>query len=129
MDDVLIAEWEIGKRYELPWTIAVQLASKGVEKKFGLPPGSAFMMSAEEWSLTANLFNWLRRRRGMALPDLGSTNSSEWCRNAVPNEMSWDGQRGMHGVTIGWKTSGGLASLGHGDVPTKSTGFRFIIWL
>ncbi len=129
LDDVLIAEWDIGKRYEIPWTIAVRLASEGVEKKFALPSRSAFLMSAEEWSLTANLFNWLRRRRCIALPNLGATNSSEWCRNAVPHEMSADGQRGKHGLTIGWKTSGGLANLSHWDEASRSTGFRFIIWL
>jgi len=38
-------------------------------------------MTAEEWNFLANVMNFLRTSRNMEFPDLGSTNSWEWCEN------------------------------------------------
>ncbi|MCR4311813.1 MAG: hypothetical protein NUV56_00875 [Candidatus Uhrbacteria bacterium] len=124
-DDVMIAEWDIGSRFELSWGIAQRLVKVGVSKLLELPEGSAQVTSVEEWNAVANLFNVLRDCRGMHLPDLGSTHSNEWCRNTAMWRTSDEG------LTIGWHSSGGLANVGHhmANHPTKSTAYRFIVWL
>jgi hypothetical protein len=63
-----------------------------------LPP------SAEEWGFTANLKNHLREKCFLShLPDLGSTGSSEWCRNAYVSEFR------LH---VGHSRFGGLSCVG-----------------
>lgn len=78
--------------------------------------------SAEEWNLVGNLFNWLRLEQGEALPDLGSTNSWEWCENA---------SRSDYRLAVGGAERGGLADVGdfwHGD-GDDGIGFRVLVVL
>lgn len=51
-------------------------------KLLGVSEKSTRLPSVEEWNLIGNLLNWLRKEMNEDLPDLGSTNSWEWCENA-----------------------------------------------
>lgn len=124
LNDTIIEEWGIETRFELSWRIACSLVSDGVSRKLELPAGSALLTSLEEWNAVANLFNWLREHRAIDLPDLGSTIASEWCRNAVVTKYGT-----LEGVVTGWRTSGGIADVGHYADAMKSIGYRYIVWL
>lgn len=77
-----------------------------IAKATGFPKKGTRLPTAEEWNLIGNLFNWLREHRDMALPDLGSTNSWEWCENACGSGsrliVGDSGDGGLAGVSDGW---------------------------
>lgn len=58
-----------------------------VAEQLGLPSEQVRLPYAEEWNFAGNLFNLLRAQYGEQLPDLGSTNSWEWCENAYGSDF------------------------------------------
>ena len=77
--------------------------------------------TAEEVNFVANMFNLLRECHGMSdLPNLGLTDSWEWCGNAYGS-----GYR----VIVGDRDDGGLAAVGRDwrDNPNGNIGFRVLV--
>lgn len=88
--------------------------------KVGVPSRQIRLPSAEEWNFISNTFNELRVKRGEKLPDLGATNSWEWCANAY----------GLQDQLIaGFCASGGLSALYSNKRADPCIGFRLIITL
>ncbi len=77
--------------------------------------------TAEEWNFLGNLFNLLREKHGQAhLPDLGLTNSWEWCENTYESDNR---------VIVGSRVHGGLSAvrgLWHSH-PYGHIGFRVLV--
>lgn len=85
------------------------------------PKRSTRFGTAEELNFLGNLFNLLRVNRGMVeLPDLGSTNSWEWCENAFESDFR---------VIVGHRAYGGLAALYRfrQDDPGGGLGFHVLV--
>lgn len=79
----------------------------------GFPKKGTRFPTVEEWNLVGNLFNWLRERHLLKLPNLGTTRSWEWCGNASGREDrlvigstkgSW-GSEGLAAVFKAWRES------------------------
>jgi hypothetical protein len=94
-----------------------------IAKLGGFPKKGTRLPTVEEWNFIGNLFNWLRENRSMNLPDLGSTNSWEWCENIC---TKFEGR-----IIVGRSKSGGLAAV-HAywsNVAYADVGFRVLVVL
>lgn len=111
-DDLLMVAVKRFKRFKTShvaltnWLLAKIATTIGFSKKRTRLP------TAEERNFIGNLFNWLRERRQMNLPDLGSARSWEWCANAYG-----PGYR----LIAGHYDYGGLADVYH-----DWHGFRYV---
>ncbi len=89
----------------------------------GFPQKATRLPTAEEWNFLGNLFNFLRERHSeQILPDLGATNSWEWCENLCGSDTR---------LVAGHREDGGLAGVGRywrGD-PNDGIGFRVLVVL
>lgn len=81
-NDPLAKAMGLAKRFLVSWNDLHQIHFPRTAKLLGLPEQAVMLLTAEEWNLIGNLFLWLNAHRSMDLPDLGSTNSWEWCENA-----------------------------------------------
>lgn len=91
-------------RFRVSWDGIKDTHLKNLAKShFGLSKKAVRLPTAEEWNLIGNLFLWLNRHRNMALPDLGSTDSWEWCENACGVDYR---------LVVGYRDNGGLAGVG-----------------
>ena len=64
--------------------------------------GKVILQSAEEFNFLGNFLNWLREKTGEDFPDLGATDSWEWCRNSC----------GVHyRLIVGGRGRGGLSAV------------------
>ncbi|MBI4098590.1 MAG: hypothetical protein HY437_00980 [Candidatus Magasanikbacteria bacterium] len=118
-NDPLAVALGLKKRFGISWDDLHKSHLPKVAKLLGLSKKAVRLTTAEEWNLIGNLFLWLNRHRNMNLPDLGSTNSWEWCENSCG-----DGSR----LVVGRRGSGGLAVVGihwH-DVAHDNVGFRVL---
>lgn len=118
-NDPLGARIGLTTRFNVSWDTLHETTLPAVSKLLRLSKLQVRCPSAEEWNLIGNLFNWLREHRGEQLPDLGSTNSWEWCENAYGADDR---------VVVGVRRHGGLAGVGrdsshHGD---DGIGFRVL---
>ena len=77
-----------------------------VARTLGLPESQVRLPYAEEWNFTANVFNHLRVKFSDNLPDLGATNSWEWCENPFGSDgrliAGYRGDGGLSAVSGGW---------------------------
>jgi hypothetical protein len=92
-------------RFGISWDYLHQggLLAK-IAKVTGFPQKGVRLPIVEEWNFLGNLMNWLRENRGEDhLPDLGSTDSWEWCEN------SWECEDRL---VVGSRERGGLAHVG-----------------
>lgn len=76
-----------------------------VAEKLGFPATQVRCPFAEEWNFAGNVFNELRENHGEDLPDLGSTDSWEWCENAYESDRR---------LVAGCRDVGGLSAV-NGD--------------
>lgn len=74
-----------------------------VAQKLGFPPAQVRCPSAEERNFVGNIFNQLREKHGENLPDLGSTDSWEWCENTYGSDFR---------LIAGGRDGGGLSAVG-----------------
>jgi len=74
-----------------------------IAKATAFPEENVQLSSAEEWNFIGNLFHWLRVHRQRNLPDLGSSDSWEWCVNKYASS---------HRLIAGHAYEGGLAGVG-----------------
>lgn len=121
-DDSLMAAIKCSGRYSRSYEDLSKWMFDKVAKTTGFPRKRVRLPSLEEWNLVGNLFNWLRERRSMDLPDLGTTRSREWCENTYKSE-----QRLFSGHSL----RGGFAevdALGHG-FRDRSIAFRVLFEL
>lgn len=89
-------------RFEIPWNTLKNSHLPAAAKLLGLSKKAVRLPTAEEWNLIGNLFLWLNKNRNMNLPDLGSTNSWEWCENTYG---------GGDWLLVGSRGCGGLAGV------------------
>ncbi len=110
-EDVLMLSMGHMTRFNMSWNELVE--ERGFCAKIVNRTGfrGISLLSLEEWNLVANLFNWLREYGFLNLPDLGGTNSYEWCQNGCGAERclktgrAWDGGLGYVGSE--WRTQRG----------------------
>lgn len=102
-DDPLAVAMGLTTRFNVSWDNLHETNLPQLAKLLGVSNRQVRGTFAEEWNLYANRLNWLRERRGEKLPDLGSTNSWEWCENACGS-----GSR----LVVGHRADGGLAGVG-----------------
>lgn len=90
-----------------------------IAKVTGFPKKGVRLPSAEEWNFLGNLFLAILSLRGEVLPDLGSTDSWEWCENTYES----DGR-----LLAGSRECGGLAGVDRGwpDHRDGLVGFRVL---
>jgi hypothetical protein len=89
-------------RFNISWEHLTVTLLPQVAELLGLKRRAVRQSTIEEWNLIGNLFNWLRQNRGLNLPDLGSTNSCEWCLNNYGS---------IFRSVIGMRVSGGLSNV------------------
>jgi len=109
LKDALMAEIGIESRLNHPYSgrhegdDVVEDFLPKVAEKLGFAVDRVTVPSLEEWNLIAHLFNWLRDNRGFSdLPDLGSANIWERCRNAYDSD---------EGLVVGHRERGGLSAV------------------
>jgi len=104
--DPLMAAVDCAKRFSTSHTDLTNNLLGKIAKVTAFPEKSVRLPSAEEWNLIGNLFHWLRVYHQMNLPNLGSTDSWEWCANnhAVNNRL-----------IAGYAHEGGLAGVGSSE--------------
>lgn len=88
-------------------------------KVLGLPEAQVRLPYAEEWNFAANIFKHLRDKYGENLPDLGATDSWEWCENACGSGFR---------LIAGYRAHGGLSAVDGGwhDRRDGDLGFRVL---
>lgn len=73
----------------------------------GFPSEQVRSPYAEEYNFVGNMFNYLRNKFNEPLPDLGSTNSWEWCENVYGSNSRLIGggreRGGLAGVHCRWR--------------------------
>jgi len=99
-DDPLALALSLQARFSLSWDELHETHLPAVAKLLGLRKKAVRLPTAEEWNLLGNLFLWLNEHKEERLPDLGSTNSWEWCENAYG---------GGGRLVVGRRGGGGLA--------------------
>jgi len=96
-----------------------------VADELGFAADQVMVPSFEEWNLAANLFNWLCVRHAMPLPDLGETDTWEWCRNACGTDQRiLAGRREQGGLSAVWCRDGQRYGRG-----LEHVGFRVLVVL
>jgi hypothetical protein len=73
-----------------------------IAEKTGFPKKGVRLPSAGEWNFLGNLFLAILSLRGEVLPDLGSTDSWEWCENTYGSDNR---------LLVGSRGHGGLAGV------------------
>ncbi len=120
--DPLARELWLQTRFGISWDKLTDVILPKAAKLFGVSKQAARRPSAEEWNLIGNRFNWLRTEQNEQWPDLGSTNSWEWCENAYEYGMrlmaGHIGHGGLADVRCYWQSDPG------GDI-----GFRLLVVL
>lgn len=101
-EDTLRDELGLDTRFRQTWDATTETHLPKVAKILGVSNKATRLPSAEEWNLIGNVFNWLRDELNEDLPDLGATNSWEWCENAYES-----GRR----LLVGSAEYGGLAGV------------------
>lgn len=104
-------------RFGESWNVCVEKHYPVLDRELHLKAGATRHMTAEQYNLFANVMNELRTSRGMDLPDLGATNSWEWCDNRCASDDR---------LCVGYSGRGGLARVASGP-PAHSgddVGFR-----
>ena len=107
LKDRLTAAVKLYCRFNVSWD---DLHSGGLLAKIAgvtsFPEKGVRLPTVEEWNFLANLLNWLHENRGETLPDLGATDSWEWCENAYESDgrlIAGDrGHGGLAGVYRDW---------------------------
>ena len=91
-----------------------------VAAKLGFPTAQVRCPSARQWNFAANIFNKLRIEHKEPLPNLGDTNSWEWCEDACGS-----GDR----LIAGHSDGGGLSAVDDGWQSDcyDSIGFRVLV--
>lgn len=80
---------------------------KQVAKATGYPARGVRLPTIEEWNFVANFFNWLKTHRDLDLPNLGSTESAEWCLNGdTPLITGQSSEGGLAYAGLAWRDSG-----------------------
>lgn len=105
-NDRLAAAVKLKRRFGVSWD---DLHDGGllerIAKATGFPRKTTRLPTAEEWTFLANLFRKLVPLRGEVLPDLGATDSWEWCGNTYGSDGS------DYRLLMGDHTFGGLAKV------------------
>ena len=105
-NDPLLKELSLKSRFNI--SSDSHHAEGGILERFAkisnFPKKNTRLPTAEERHFIGTLFNWLRENREANLPDLGSTNSWEWCEN----EYGF-----AHRLVCGRRDRGGLAAVLH----------------
>ena len=101
-NDPLTKALGLAKRFAISWNTLHETHFPATAKLLGLSKKAVRLTTTEEWNLIGNLFLWLNRHRNMTLPDLGSTNSWEWCENAYDDDAR---------LVVGSREGGGLADV------------------
>lgn len=118
-EDPLGKDLNLTTRFKISWDHLTATIMPTAAKLYGLPRRAVHHSTAEEWNLIGNLFNWLKANRSMDLPDLGSTNSWEWCLNAFASSDA---------LVVGDRGHGGLADVSRDwrGYPRGPVGFRLL---
>lgn len=118
-EDPLGKDLGLTTRFKISWGHITMTIMPAVGKLYGLSRRATRHSTAEEWNLIGNLFVWLNANRNMDLPDLGSTNSWEWCLNACGS-----GRR----FIVGHRVTGGLSDMDRfwSSNPHDGVGFRLL---
>ena len=102
-DDPLANVLELtNRRFNVSWNRIHETHLPETAKLLGLSKKAVRLPTAEEWNLIGNLFLWLNRHRNTTLPDIGSTNSWEWCENAYGDVVR---------LVVGNRGDGGLGDV------------------
>lgn len=80
-DDPLKALSDFYPRNEISRDALYASGLRTIARVLGFPTERVRLPSAEEWNFAGNVFSWLRQKRGMGLPDLGTRGVHEWTRN------------------------------------------------
>lgn len=101
-NDLLMKDLGINSRFEHPHSggmsdLASDLLPR-IAERLKLSSDDVKLPTVQEWNFLANYMNYIRFREVEALPDLGSTNASEWTRNVFRD----------YALIVGDTTSGGL---------------------
>lgn len=107
-EDRLAAAVKLERRFNVSWDDLHQGGLlERIAKATGFPKKGVRLPSAEEWNFLGNLWKAILGLRGEVLPDLGSTDSWEWCENACGSDgrlvMGDCGSGGLGGVRRGWR--------------------------
>jgi len=100
--DRLTKDLDLTTRFNTSWNDCENVLLPKFARLLGLSRKAVRLMTAEEWNFVANLFNWLRLNRSMNLPDLGATQSWDWCDNRYG---------GGYRLLVGHVEHGGLAGV------------------
>ena len=124
-NDPVTAALRLAKRFAISWDD--HHARRGTLARFaklgGFPKQGTRFGTAEEANFIGNLCNLLREKHGQAhLPNLGQTNSWEWCENTCES-----GNR----LVVGDSVLGGLSAVRRDwlGVPYVSIAFRVLVVL
>ncbi len=119
-EDRLGASLKLERRFGVSWDDLHQggILEK-VAKVTGFPRKSVRLPTAEEWNFLANLWRAILSLRGEILPDLGSTDSWEWCLNAYGSDDR---------LFAGYREYGGLSDVDRDwhDYRLDGLGFRVL---
>lgn len=115
-NDPLAQTLGLKSRFGVSWDDFHQISLPNLAKQIGLSKKAVRLPTAEEWNLIGNLFLWLNANRSANLPDLGSTNSWEWCENS-----DGDGNR----LVVGDRGLGGLADVDYNWHGLRDAGIGF----
>ena len=123
--DPVASALRLTKRFGISWDAhhARRGTLQRLAKLGSLPKRGTQFATAEAANFIGNLFNLLHEKHGQAhLPNLGLTNSWEWCNNSYES----DGR-----LIVGCSGGGGLAAVDWGwrDVPFDYIGFRVLVVL
>jgi len=110
--DRLTKDLGLNTRFNTSWNDCENALLPKFAKLMGLSRKAVRLMTAEEWNFIANLFNWLRLNRSMNLPDLGATQSWDWCDNRYACDYR---------LCVGPVEDGGLARVDYA-LPMHSLG-------
>jgi hypothetical protein len=100
-DDELARVVKLEQRFGVSWDDLHQGGLlERIAKATGFPKKGVRLPTAEEWNFLANLFLAILSLRGEVLPDLGATDSWEWCENAYEsdNRLIMGNHRGHGGL-------------------------------
>lgn len=126
-NDPVAAALKLTTRFNISWDD--HHARKGtlprLAKLGNFPKRGTRFGTAEELNFIANLFNHLRTSGAMTdLPDLGATDSWEWCENAYGSDYRSDSR-----PLFGYRGNGGLSAMGRcwRVPPSVDVAFRVLV--
>lgn len=123
-DDRLTKEIGLKRRFGVIWNDLHKgddILDK-IAQKLGFPTAQVRCPSAREWNFAANVFDKLRTEHKEPLPDLGSTDSWEWCEDACDSDYR---------LIAGGRDHGGLSAVDSfwQSISNDVIGFRVLVVL